>query len=75
MSTSTTPAWIVTQQVEATGIGPGGTYVSGVQVTFRTAEGAVGSVFVAHADYTVEAVRAAIAAKASVMSTVAALQG
>jgi hypothetical protein len=75
MTDSTVPAWEVTQQTEATDIGPTGAYVSGVRVTFRTASGAVGSVFVPHTDYTVERVRAAIAARAGVIEGVAGLQG
>jgi len=75
MDDSSSPAWVVTQQTEATDVGPTGAYVSGVRVTFRTASGAVGSVFVAHTDYTVDQVRKAITARAAVIEGVAGLQG
>lgn len=75
MTDDSTPAWEVTQQTESTDIGPTGAYVPGVRVTFRTASGAVGSVFVPHTDYTVDRVRAAITARAAVIEGVAGLQG
>ena len=71
----TPPAWTVTGQAETADVGPAGTYVPGVKVTFRTAAGAVGSVFLPQDGYTVEAVRAAINEKAATMANVAALQG
>lgn len=67
--------WEVIQQVEKTDLGPGGAYVPGMTITFRTAGGVTGSVFVPHADYTVDAVRKAIGARAAVLDTVAELRG
>lgn len=67
--------WAVTGQVETSDIGPSGLYVPGVRVTFRLADGTVGSVFVAGSEYTVEKVRAAIADKATTLASVAGLSG
>jgi hypothetical protein len=69
------PAWTITNQMETSDLGPSGSYVSGVKVSFRTASGATGSVFVAQADYTTERVRAAVAAKAAVADEIAGLTG
>lgn len=69
------PAWVITQQVETTDLGPDGIYTGGVRVTFRTASGTLGSVFVPHAAYTVEKVRAAVAERAATLDAVAGLQG
>lgn len=69
------PAWTVTQQTETTDLGPGGAYVAGVRVTFRTAAGVTLSVFVPQDQYTVAGVAAAIAAKAAVADAVHALEG
>lgn len=71
----TPPAWTVTGQLETADIGPQGTYVPGVKVTFRLASGQTGSVFVAQADYAVDAVARAIADKVATMTAVAQLQG
>lgn len=72
---STAPAWQVTQQQEVTDLGPSGAYVAGVKVTFRTAAGAVGSVFLPHDAYGVEQVRKAISERAATLDAVARLQG
>lgn len=72
---ATPPAWAITQQLETTDLGPAGAYVSGVRVTFRTVSGVTGSVFVPHTDYTVDAVRRAVAARAAVLEDVAGLTG
>lgn len=72
---SAPPAWTVSQQVETTDVGPSGGYVAGVRVTFRTAGGVTGSVFVDHDNYTVAAVKAAIDTRAAVLDAVAALGG
>lgn len=73
---ATTPAaWTITGQLETADIGPQGTYVPGVKVSFRTAAGLTGSVFVAATDYTTDAVRKAVAAKVATMTEVAGLQG
>lgn len=75
MTDSSTPAWEVTQQVEATDMGPSGTFVSGVRITFRTSAGVVGSVFVPHGDYTVENARRLIAERAAIVAGVSGLRG
>jgi hypothetical protein len=69
------PAWEVTGQVETVDLGPTGVFVQGVKVTFRTATGAVGNVFIPSDQYTVERVRAAVAAKATTMDEAGALRG
>lgn len=69
------PAWTITQQQETTDLGPAGTYVTGIKVTFRTATGQVGSVFVASSDYTVPNVSAAVSARAAIVDAVQGLQG
>lgn len=75
MAEDAAPAWVVTQQVETTDLGPDGVYQAGVKVSFRTASGALGSVFIPHAGYSVEAVRAAVAERAATLDAVAALKG
>lgn len=69
------PAWEVTAQVQTTDLGPAGAYVDGVRISFRTAAGALGTVFVANGDYTVERVRSLIAERAAVMDAVHGLTG
>lgn len=69
------PAWTVTSQVPTTAADAQGTYVPGFRVQFRTAAGLTGSVFVPETDYAVETVRAAINARAALLSGVAALEG
>lgn len=75
MADQAPPAWVITAQMETTDVGPQGTYVSGVKVTFRTAAGVMGSVFVPQADYTVDRIRALINERAAVMDNVAGLTG
>lgn len=70
-----TPTWEIIAQREDYRPGPSGAFVSGVVVTFRTASGATGSVFVPDTQYTTEAVRQAVAARAAAMEAVAALKG
>lgn len=73
MAPAATPTWHVTGQQETSDIGPQGTYVPGVRVTFQLENGTVGQVFLAQADYSVEKARQAIAAKASTLAAVHAL--
>lgn len=73
--TDSAPAWTIIQQSPTSDLGPEGSYVSGIKVTFRTAAGVTGSVFVPEAGYSVEAVRAAVSARAAVADGVAGLQG
>lgn len=75
MAPDTAPAWTVTQQAETTDLGPDGNYQPGIRVTFRLANGTVGSVFVPHAGYSVENVRRLIADKAESLAAVADLRG
>lgn len=70
-----TPAWVITAQVQTTDLGPSNAYVEGVKVTFRTAAGAIGAVFVPHTDYTAARVRQLVGDRAAVMDEVAGLQG
>lgn len=69
------PAWTITQQTPTSDLGPDGTYVSGIKVTFRTAAGVISHVFVPEASYSVEAVRKAVAARALTADAVAGLTG
>lgn len=73
--TPAAPAWTITQQSPTSDLGPDGTYVSGIKVTFRTALGVVGSVFVPESGYSEQAVRAAVSARAATADAVAKLQG
>lgn len=67
------PRYVVTQQAEVTDIGPTGAYVSGVRVTFRTASGSIGSVFIPGDQYTVDNVRKAVDERCATMESVAGL--
>jgi hypothetical protein len=69
MSTSG-PAWTVTTQSETMGIGPNGQATRGVSVGFKLADGTTASVFVPDAQYTPDAVRAAIAERAAAFGAV-----
>jgi hypothetical protein len=75
VATEKAAPWKVTGQVETVDLGPAGTFVQGVRVTFATAEGAVGNVFVPSDQYSVERVRAAISDKAATMAAVHGLTG
>lgn len=74
-ATDPTPSWEVTGQQETMDQGPGGSYVQGTKVTFRTASGAVGSVFVPQDQYTVDQVRRLVAERAATMDAVHGLRG
>lgn len=68
--------WEVTAQREDWQVDPTtGQAAQGMAVTFRTATGQVGSVFVAAADYTPDKVRRMIAARAEALDAVAGLKG
>lgn len=75
MASNTEPAWTITAQVQSTDMGPANAYVDGVRVTFQTAAGAIGSLFIPNTEYTVERVRSLVAARAAVMDQVAGLTG
>lgn len=68
-------AWTVISQREDFQAGPSGNLTAGVVVTFTTASGITGSVFVPNADYQPEKVRALIAARAASMEAVHKLTG
>lgn len=67
--------WTVTGQTETDDLSAGGQFVSGVRVYFRTGNGVDGSVFLSHGMYTVDNVRAAIAAKVAQLDAVSNLSG
>lgn len=65
----------VTAQTEATKIGTNGQAQQVMTVTFRLADGTVGSVDVPVGAYTVDNVRAMIAAKAAILDAVNQIAG
>lgn len=67
--------WKVTNQLETTDLTPTGQAARGVKVTFQLSTGEFGSVFVTQAQYTPDAVTAAIAQQAQVMIAVKGLTG
>lgn len=69
------PRYVVTQQAEVTDIGPTGAYVSGVRVTFRTASGSIGSVFLPSDQYDLANVRKAVDERCATMEAVSGLGG
>jgi hypothetical protein len=69
------PTWSVTGQVEDFGADDTGTYVTGVRVSFRTASGATGSVFIPGHQYTVDQVRALVGQRAAAAEAVQNLSG
>lgn len=75
MAPSGAPAWSIVSQREDFQAGPNGQLAAGVVVTFTTASGVTGSVFVPNADYTVDRVRQAIANRAQAMESVQKLTG
>lgn len=70
---NTPPAWTVVSQHETNDLGTNGRVVPGYQVTFQTGGGHQGSVFVPKANYTVDAVRSAVASEAAKLEAVGAL--
>ena len=76
MADKSAPPWEVIGQAEdyaqVNGEGP---FTQGVVVTFRTAAGVQGSVFVPRADYSEDRVRELIHARASVANAIAAMTG
>lgn len=70
-----TPAWTVTGQIEEFQPNDRGQYVPGVTVSFRTAAGHQGSVFVPRTEYNERRALELISAAASTMDAVGALQG
>jgi hypothetical protein len=70
-----TPAWTITAQMEQLKPTPDGKVTQGVVITFRTAAGNVGTVFVPDAQYSPAAVAAAVGQRAMAMDQVSSLQG
>lgn len=68
-------SWQVTAQSETTGLTPSGTPAKGVNVTFKTADGTSGSVFIPDANYTADNVKAAIAERVAAFDAVKGLTG
>lgn len=69
------PIWTVTGQAEDSIINDAGRAVNGVKISFTTPAGDTGTVFVPNAAYSVDNVRAAIAAKVATMLGISALNG
>jgi hypothetical protein len=67
--------WTIIGQAETFQTDDAGAFVPGVTVTFQLPGGQTGSVFVPNAKYTVEGVKAAVAARAAAMAAVSQLQG
>ena len=67
--------WSVTSQREDIQLAPNGQVANGVVVTFTTASGIQGSVFVPNVDYTPDRVRAMIAERVARMEAVHKLTG
>lgn len=66
--------WTVESQTETNNLGPGGTFVPGMQVTFITGKGVRGSVFLPREQFSVENVKAMIATHAAQLDAVADLK-
>jgi hypothetical protein len=69
------PAWTIIGQAEEFRQNKAGAFVSGVTVTFTTAGGQQGSVFLPNEEYTEANVKKAVGDRASVMANVAGLTG
>lgn len=72
---NTEPAWTILTQGETTAADASGRYVSGVRVTFKTASGNIGSVFVPDSVYTPAKVREAVNMRYAQMEQVQNLTG
>jgi hypothetical protein len=75
MADDKAPAWTVVGQTEDYGQNEQGAYVPGVRVTFRTANGSTGSVFIPAESYTADKARALVGAMAAQMAAVDHLSG
>lgn len=67
--------WIIEHQQETVGLGPDGRAIDGWRVNFVTGLGVHGSVFIVKARYSVDNVRAAVAAAAAEIDAVHKLTG
>ena len=63
--------WTITAQIEGTRVVPPGRVETGTTVYFTTGNGDQGSVFVPLAQYNVETVKAAVAARAGQLDAIA----
>ena len=75
MATAPGPSWWVVSNRQTQGQSRTGQFVNGVEVTFSTAAGNTGTVFLADTDYSADNVAAAVAAKAALMDGVLQLKG
>ncbi len=67
--------WKVTGQTPAKQPTNGGTFQDGINVTFITGKGVVGTIFVPETVYTPENVKALVAQKVAVLDAVSSLNG
>lgn len=67
------PSWRVTGSTERTQVGPDGTPVAGLVVTYVTGAGGQGTVFVPKTGSSVDAIRAAVAQAAAQTDAINAL--
>ena len=70
---ATSVSWRVVSQQETSEPGANGTYTKGVLVYFLLSSGANGSVFIPDAQYSIDNVKAAVAARAAQIASVGAL--
>ncbi len=75
MTEPPTSGWSVTGQVQYKQLNSQGLAVDGWRVSFQTANGTVGSVWLPLADYNADSVRAAIVAQVVKLDAVAGLSG
>jgi hypothetical protein len=75
MADKAEPSWTVTDQHEDYRPTPAGPFALGVVITFRTAAGVTGTVFIPNEQYTLEAARKAIDERAQAMAAVSDLSG
>jgi hypothetical protein len=75
MATDQAPSWEVTGQTEAYGLNSTGHYVHGVNVTFRTAQGITGTVFLSDAEYSSATAKERVSAQAAEVIAVSQLTG
>ena len=67
--------WKVTAQVPKTGLDASGRAVQGVEVSFQTAKGNPGIVFIPSARYSVDTARAAVMEQAAIIDAIHDLRG
>lgn len=67
--------WTITGQIYKVAPGPSGALTSGMEVSFLTGTGIMGTVFLPMTQYSVAAARGAVAAQALIMDQVQNLKG